>query len=94
MSWRESPIRFQPRPELTHDWMLRYLALRKRGLIGMLWVEQGSCCIAPLGLNLRAAAEPIRADRLMAQIAFIEAEPVRKGPQSETGKGRSAECAA
>ncbi|HEX4311912.1 MAG TPA: hypothetical protein VHZ25_17915 [Acidobacteriaceae bacterium] len=82
-------------PQLSHEWMVRYLVLRKARRIGMIWTEgNGRYRLAPVGLDLERAASSIGVPELIRMITALESAPARKGPQSETGEGSAAECAA
>ncbi len=73
-------------PALSHADTLRYLALRRGRLIGMLWADRGSYSIAPLGVDRRDCAESISVTHLLAMIKALEL----RMPAVDTG----ATCAA
>ena len=67
-----------------HDTLMRYLALRKARLIGMLWVECDHCYLAPLGAvhgyNAREFITPAELHRL---VEAAELACLRKSVQPE-----------
>lgn len=92
MSWH-SDVEYVATTLLTHDQVLRYLALRRARLIGMLWSDSGHYFLAPLGVDRRDCADPISKIRLMSLIETLECP--RKAVQSEVADDEQEDvCAA
>jgi hypothetical protein len=86
-------------PMLEHEVIVRYLALRKAGLIGQLWCEGDGCFfLAPVdahhGYNERRPIGHVRLTELISSIHLVEAMPDRKPVESERQPAARAICAA
>lgn len=72
-----------------HDILLRYLALKKKKLIGMLWVEQDQCYLAPLicfhAYNVRENITWANLVRMIEEIEREELKGMRKDVEREVG---------